>query len=140
MTPEQTERIGRELAVLAGGGQRALLLSAGPPTTRDCVIYYAVPTGGACYSLPIETDVLVPVPSGYPAVTLDLAGLPAGSALLPRVVGGPNCQGTLTADGRQWSLASYHPHGNGGGPPWNPMEHGFHTYFDYLLTWVTRIL
>jgi hypothetical protein len=33
--------------------------------------------------------------------------------LLPRVKGGQNNQGRVTADGRDWQLASYHPH-NGG--------------------------
>jgi hypothetical protein len=38
-------------------------------------------------------------------------------------------------DNRAWQLASYHPHGNGGGPPWDQMTHGFHTYVDHLIAW-----
>lgn len=80
------------------------------------------------------TDVLVPVPAGYPAAMLDLAYLPEGSALIGRVKGAP--QTTINAGGRVWRQISYHPHNGGGGPPWNPNVHGFHTYIDELLTWL----
>ena len=128
------ERILRELALLGEGGQRATLLADQEPMA---VIYYNVPTtGGVQKPMYLATDTIVPVPAGYPASPIDLAGLPMGSSLLHLVKGGQNCQGVLRTEGRTWQLASYHPHGNGGGPPWDPMEHGFHTYFDHLLAWL----
>lgn len=129
------ERILRELAILQEGNQIAELVSNG----RDFVIYRNVPTAGARFGLPDSTDVIVPVPSGYPASPIDLAGLPAGSPLLPRACGGQNNQGNVQAASSNWQLASYHPHTNGGGPPWDQMRHGFHTYFDHLLSWLERL-
>lgn len=129
------ERIPRELEVLREGQQGVELLTAG----RDYVLYRRVPTGGMRYSLPPSTDVIVPVPNGYPAAAIDLAGLPVGSPLLARVKGGMNSQGVVQLDGRAWQLASYHPHQNGGGGPWDQMRHGFHTYLDHLLSWLERL-
>ena len=129
------ERIQAELAILLEGGQLAELIQA----ERPVVLYREVPTSGAIVGLPITTDVVVPVPPGYPAPAIDLAGLPIGSPLLPRVMGGGNSQGIVEADGRQWQLASYHPHNGGGGPPWDQMRHGFHTYIDHLLAWLHRL-
>jgi hypothetical protein len=129
------ERIERELAVLRAGGQSAELIE----TARAVVLYRNVPTNGAKYGLPNATDVVVPVPPGYPAAAIDLAGLPVGSPLLSRLKGGPNSQGTVSADGRDWQLASYHPHGGGGGPPWDQTKHGFHTYMDHLVAWLHQI-
>jgi hypothetical protein len=129
------ERILLELAILQEGNQLAELVSNG----RDFVIYRNVPTAGARFGLPESTDVIVPVPSGYPASHIDLAGLPAGSPLLPRTPGGQNNQGIVQAAGANWQLASYHPHNGGGGPPWDQMRHGFHTYLDHLLSWLERL-
>jgi hypothetical protein len=129
------ERIERELALLRDGGQAAELITSSPAV----VLYRSVPTDGAKHGLPASTDVVVPVPPGYPAALIDLAGLPIGSPLLPRLKGGGNNQGTVSADGRQWQLASYHPHNGGGGPPWDQMKHGFHTYLDHLIAWLHRI-
>lgn len=129
------ERIQAELAILKEGGQLADLIQAGRPV----VVYREVPTSGAAVGLPATTDVVVPVPPGYPAPAIDLAGLPVGSPLLPRVMGGGNNQGIIEADGRQWQLASYHPHNGGGGPPWDQMRHGFHTYIDHILAWLHRL-
>jgi len=129
------ERVTRELWLLAQGNQVAELLSA----DRDYVVYREVPTGGGRFSLPVSTDVIVPVPSGYPAAPIDLAGLPAGSPLLARLRGGQNNQGIVNVGGRAWQLASYHPHQNGGAGPWNQLIHGFHTYFDQILSWLERI-
>jgi hypothetical protein len=39
----------------------------------------------------------------------------------------------MEAVNRQWRLVSYHPHSGGGGPQWDPMIHGFHTYFTELI-------
>jgi|ERR1700733_4952667 len=129
------ERILKELEILREGQQIAELLSAG----RDYVLYRGIPAGGAHPSLPTVTDVIVPVPNGYPGAAIDLAGLPVDSAFLPRVKGGRNSQGIVQADGRTWQLASYHPHQNGGGGPWDQMKNGFHTYFDQLLSWLERL-
>ena|SRR5579859_1575996 len=130
------ERIERELAVLCNGGQAADLITA---NGRELVIYRNVPTAGAKCGLAETTDVIVPVPSGYPAAMIDLAGLPVGSPFLPRVKGGQSNQGAIAADDRQWQLASYHPHNGGGGPPWDQTRHGFHTYIDHLIAWLDKL-
>jgi hypothetical protein len=129
------ERIERELALLREGGQPAELIVNGSAV----VLYRGVPTDGTNCGLPTSTDVVVPVPPGYPGSMIDLAGLPMGSQLLPRLKGGGNNQGIVSADGRQWQLASYHPHNGGGGPPWDQTKHGFHTYLDHLIAWLHRI-
>lgn len=129
------ERIDRELARLRAGHQVAELIAG----LRPVVLYRSVPTDGARLGLPDITDVVVPVPPGYPAAPIDLAGLPVGSPLLPRLKGGQNNQGIVTADGREWQLASYHPHNGGGGPPWDQTRHGFDTYLDHLIAWLHRI-
>lgn len=129
------ERIERELATLREGGQAATLIAA----PRACVLYHSVPSSGGSLGLPAETDVIVPVPGGYPASRIDLAGLPAGSPLLPRVAGGCNSQGMLELDGRRWQLASYHPYSGADGTGWNQMVHGFHTYFDHVLAWLAKL-
>lgn len=129
------ERIQRELAILRDGDLVVELIDG----SRQFVLYREVPTCGAEFGLPVQEDVLVPVPPGYPASLIDLAGLPIGSPFLQRVRGGQNNQGVVQADGRTWQLASYHPHQNGGGPPWNPMRHGFHTYFDHIVAWLHRL-
>jgi hypothetical protein len=130
------ERIARELSQLAEGGQNAELLTNGG---QYFVVYRAVPTAGGPFGLPPSTDVIVPVPAGYPGAPIDLAGLPLGSPLLARVKGGPNNQGVVNVGGIGWQLASYHPHSNGGGPPWDQIKHGFHTYFDHLISWLERL-
>lgn len=130
------ERILNELRKLCVGGTSAELLSDG---NRGIVLYRNVPTSGVQYGLPTATDVVVPVPPGYPGTMIDLAGLPVGSPFLPRVKGGSNSQGVISVDGKQWQLASYHPHQNGGAGPWNFQRHGFHTYLDQLIAWLARL-
>jgi len=130
------ERIDRELASLREGGQYVEYFSI---DARAVILYRNVPTGGTGLNLPSVTDVVVPVPSGYPATLIDLAGLPIGSPFLPLVKGGSNNQGMLNVDGRDWQLASYHPHNGGGGAPWNQHKHGFHTYLDHLIAWLDRL-
>jgi hypothetical protein len=129
------ERIERELLLLREGGQIAELIINSPAL----VLYRQVPTDGERYGLPALTDVVVPVPSGYAAAAIDLAGLPVGSPLLPRLKGGGNVQGLVSVDKRRWQLASYHPHNGGGGPPWDQTKHGFHTYLDQLIAWLHRL-
>lgn len=126
-------RIFREITILKDGGQAAEYVHEG----RAAVIYRGVPVAGARPGLPTETDVLVPVPGGYPSM-IDLAALPTGSPLIGRVKGAAN-QGTVVAGGITWQLISYHPHNGGGGPPWDPTMHGFHTYFDEVLAWLDRL-
>jgi hypothetical protein len=129
------ERISRELGSLREGGLVVEYHADGRPV----VVYHDVPTAGLRFGLPEVTDVLVPVPPGYPAALIDLAGLPVGSPFLPLVRGGGNNQGILTVNGRTWQLASYHPHNGGGGAPWNQNKHGFHTYLDHLIAWLNRL-
>ena len=129
-------RIERELARLLEGGQRAQHLAS----PRELILYRDVPTAGLQRGLPITTDVVVPVPPGYPAAMIDLAGLRVGSPFLPLVKGGGNNQGTIVGlDGSDWQLASYHPHNGGGGVPWNHTRHGFDTYLDHLIAWLERL-
>ena len=129
------DRIARELRVMADGGQITELV-VGP---NPVVVYFDVPTAGEERDLPVASDVVVPVPSGYPGGIIDLAGLPVDSPFLALVKGGLNSQGLIRAAGREWQLASYHPHNGGGGPPWNPNRHGFHTYLDHLIAWLAHL-
>ena len=130
------ERIERELTILQEGGQRADLITV---DDHAYVLYHEIPTGGTRHGLPHSTDAIVPVPSGYPGAPIDLAGLPVGSPFLVLVKGGQNNQGLHSVGGREWQLASYHPHNGGGGPPWDQFKHGFHTYIDHLIAWLDHI-
>ncbi len=123
MTPEVRARISRELAMLSWKTK----LVENP----DAVIYIGVPSPLDAAS----SDVLVLVPGGYAQSMLDGACLPEGSALIGTVKGQP--QGAITADGRSWVPISYHPHNGGGAPPWDPTLHGFHTYLDELVSWLS---
>ena len=97
----------------------------------DAVIYLGVPS-----TLGVESsDVLVLVPGGYAQTMIDGAYLPEGSPLIGVVKGQPG--GAFTADGRTWVSISYHPHNGGGGPPWDPTRHGFHTYLDEVVSWLS---
>jgi hypothetical protein len=129
------ERIERELGFLREGRQEVELVTNG----RSFVVYRQVPTDGLKLGLPRATDVIVPVPGGYPASLIDLAGLPCGSPFLARVKGGQNNQGIVEAAGQKWQLASYHPHNGGGGPPWDQNRHGFHTYLAHLIAWLSNL-
>lgn len=94
------------------------------------VIYKNVPTK----TKGIKTDVVVAVPSGYPANMLDRAGFPENSPLIAQVKGSP--QEVVDIGGRAWRMISYHPHNGGGGAPWDPSIHGFHTYLAEILAWL----
>jgi hypothetical protein len=115
----------RELSLLTWKTQ----LVEGP----DAVIYFGLPSSLGIVN---NTDILIPVPPGYPQAALDHAFLPEDSPLKGRVAGA--VQDNINVAGRTWTRISYHPHGNGGGPPWNPTVHGFHTYVDEILTWLSR--
>lgn len=121
-------RILAELDRLRGGGMNVELIDR-----PHVVIYRDVPVASARAPIAM-TDVLVPVPAGYPGGMIDLAFLPAGSPLLGRVKGA--VQAPLSAAGAAWIQVSYHPHNGGGGKPWNPSTHGFHTYVDEILAWL----
>lgn len=130
-------RLAHELGLIAEGNLISTIEKGSDG--RDFVLYRDVPTRGPLRGLPSVQDVIVPVPSGYPAAHIDLAGLPVGSPLMSLVKGGNNSQGTVHVAGVQWELASYHPHQNGGGPPWDPSIHGFHTYVDHLIAWLALL-
>jgi hypothetical protein len=133
-------RVLRELKVLAEGGQVAEYWMVGDPVSgKPFVIYRELPTAGHKYGLPALSDAIVPVPNGYPGALIDLAGLPVGSPLLPRVKGGTNSQGVFEIDGVMYQLASYHPHNGGGGPAWDQNRFGFHTYVDQLIAWLAHL-
>jgi len=122
-------RVEREVALLTGAGAQVNLI----PSAAAAVIYRGLRTrpGYAVES----TDVLVPVPSGYPGQFIDWAYLPEGSHLIGRVVGSPQNH-LIQTDGRAWRQISYHPHNGGGGPPWDQTIHGFHTYVTELIAWL----
>ncbi len=123
-------RIDLELGKLKAGGTNVDYIEKPTPV----VIYRELPIREG---LGIEkTDVLVPVPTGYPGQHLDGAFIPDGSPLIGRVVG-KAAGATLSVDNRTWRLMSYHPHTGGGFPEWNPNFHGFHTYIDALIAWLT---
>ena len=92
-------RIARELELLRDGGQAVEFFDV---ADRRYVVYREVPTRAQLE----RSDVIVPVPSGYPAAMIDLAGLPVGSPLLPRVKGGANSQGIVTVAGTVASVVS----------------------------------
>ncbi len=127
-------RIESELDILRAGGQDAKLIIGSPSVVK----LYRVSTGGVRLGLPGETDVIVPVPEGYPASQIDLAGLPMGSPFIGRAKGSPS-GGPLIVDGSAFQMISYHPYGNAGGGPWDQMRHGFHTYYDWILTWLAAL-
>jgi hypothetical protein len=125
MNMEMRERIARELSLLSW--QTEVIESP------EAVIYKSLPS---TLGVVDRTDVLVPVPSGYPQAMLDHAFLPSDSPLKGRVPGA--VQDNVQFGNRSWTRISYHPHGNGGGPPWDPRIHGFHTYVDEVLTWLAK--
>ncbi len=127
-----TDRIDAELVLLREGGVDVEYFPS-----VNVVLYRDVPTRGADFNLPTSTDVVVPVPSGYPASAIDLGGLPVGSPLLGRVKGNPNGP-VLKVDEKDYKLVSFHPHGNEG-DAWDPARHGFHTYYTWILSWLSVI-
>lgn len=136
--PKFIPRIKDELRRLMEGSKiAATLIKEG-----SCyyVKYHAVPTSGKNHGLPETTDVLVPVPESYPTAYIDMPALPEESPLIQHVVGGGNPQGIKKADGKNWQVLSHHPYINGGGPPWNPMVHGFHDYYNHVFTWLHHLI
>jgi len=127
-----TERINAELALLREGG-----VDVEYYPEQGAIMYRDVSTAGAMLGLPTTSHVVVPVPGGYPASAIDLAGLPVGSPLIGRVKGSPSGP-TIAIDEQQYQSISYHPYGNEGGV-WDPNKEGFHTYYGWILTWLSRL-
>jgi len=126
MNEEVKERIKAELKLIEPAGSVKII------ENPQAVIYLALPSNLGIVN---TTDVLVRIPDGYPGAMLDYAFLPENSPLLAVLHGAP--QDILEFDGRKWQQVSYHPHNGGGGPPWDPTVHGFHTYIDEILTWLS---
>ncbi|PQO28912.1 hypothetical protein [Blastopirellula marina] len=124
----ELNRIQREVNLLREGGATITIVESPTPA----IIYHHLKTGPGC--TPAETDVLVPIPSGYPS-EIDWAYLPQSSQLVGRVKGSPQDH-YIEALGMKWRQISYHPHRGGGAPPFNPTKHGFHTYISEVLSWL----
>lgn len=127
MNEEVKARVLQELSQITPEGSTKLI------EDPNAVIYYDLPS---TLGIVDSTEVLVRVPDGYPGALLDYAFLPQGSPLIGKVKGA--AQESIQADGRTWQQISYHPHNGGGGPPWDPTVHGFHTYIDEILTWLSN--
>lgn len=132
--PIHIQRIRAELQLLSEKGIQAELVRG----NQDFVLYRSIETSGKALILPERTDVLVPVPAGYPASMIDMPALPKDSPLITRVIGS-NIQGEHLVNGILWGLCSYHPYNGGGGPPWNPMMHGFHDYYNHIYFWLNKL-
>lgn len=123
----QNERITDELARLQERGAKVTFV----PGPVPAVIYHDVPVGTG---LPLAaTDVLVKVPAGYPGGIIDNAFLPEGSPLLSCTRGGE--QQVEAIGGRSWKQKSIHPY-TGNGIPWDKNRHGFHTYYNEMVSWL----
>jgi hypothetical protein len=128
MTNEVRDRVKRELELLSQDGSRVKFCE-----NPDAVIYCGLPSS---LGIVDATDVMVVIPPGYPGATLDHAYLPSGSPLFGVLKGQPEAN-YLDVDGRKWQRVSYHPHNGGGAPGWDPTKHGFHTYVDEVLSWLS---
>lgn len=125
-------RIDRELSILRAAGQQVTFVDK--PTAA--VVYHAITVKkGEAVS---TSDVLVVVPGGYPASYIDGVYLSETSPLMTRVKGEPQ-DARIVALGQTWRLISYHPHQGGGAPAWNPVSHGFQTYFGEVLSWLNDL-
>lgn len=127
----ELSRVQREVNLLREGGASIEIVESPLPA----IVYLDVKTRKGCN--PARTDVLVPIPSGYPS-EIDWAYLPQFSPLIGRVQGSPQNH-LIEAMGRLWQQISYHPHRGGGGPPFNPTKHGFHTYISEVLSWLHQV-
>jgi hypothetical protein len=124
-------RVEREVEQLRSSGAPVTLVTEPTPV----VVYHDLRTRS---DFPVtKTDVLVPVPGGYPGQMIDWAYLPDDSPLIGKVNGSPqdHCISVLS---RVWRQISYHPHRGGGGPAWNPTLHGFHTYIGEVMSWLSH--
>ena len=123
------DRIARELSVLARGW--AGRGTGGQSETRCPLFRRPLPLGNrrVCRS---GSDVVVPVPSGYPGGIIDLAGLPVGSPFLDLVKGGRNTTRVLLVPtiGSGSSPAIIRTMGEEG-------RHGTRTATDFTPIWIT---
>lgn len=120
----QSGRVERELQALREGGAVITLLA------DECaVIFHDVPGSGE-----EVTDVLVTIPSSYPASMLNNAYLPVDSPLLKKAPGAE--QEIATFGGRKWRKKSIHPHSDKNNNPWDQNVHGLHTYYGDILSWL----
>jgi hypothetical protein len=127
----ELNRIQREVELLRQGGASVTIVESPTPA----IVYHGLKT---CPGIePTQTDVLVPIPSGYPS-EIDWAYLPQFSPLIGRVQGSPQDH-RIEALGATWHQISYHPHRGGGAPPFNPTKHGFHTYLSEVLSWLHQV-
>lgn len=124
----QKNRIDRELAALRAGGARVTLVTE----PQAAVIYHDVPIEKS--NVTTTTDVLVPIPPGYPAGIPDNAFLPEGSPLINSTVGA--VQEVQEFKGKRWQKKSVHPYQGANGVPWDANIHGFHTYHSEILCWL----
>ena len=127
----EASRVELEVEQLRANGAEVSVVREPTPA----VIYHGLRTPEGCS--PATEDVLVPIPGAYPGQMLDWAYLPVGSKLIGRVEGSPQGH-QIKALGRQWQQISYHPHKGGGGPAWNPMLHGFHSYVGEVMSWLRK--
>lgn len=127
----ELSRVQREVKMLREGGASIEIVESPIPA----IIYLDLPTRKGCN--PAQTDVLVPIPSGYPS-EIDWAYLPHFSPLIGRVKGSPQNH-QIEAMGKLWRQISYHPHRGGGAPPFNATKHGFHTYMSEVLSWLHQV-
>jgi hypothetical protein len=128
----ELSRVQREIELVRGGGLTATLLEA--PT--GAIVFHGLRTRPGAE--PAVSDVLVPIPGGYPGSMIDWAYLPDDSPLIGRVKGSPQDH-RVTALGRTWRQISYHPHNGGGAAKWDPTIHGFHTYVGELISWLHSV-
>lgn len=127
----ELSRVHREVELLRNGGASISIVESPTPA----IVYLDLPTCPGCN--PSHTDVLVPIPGGYPS-EIDWAYLPQFSPLIGRVQGSPQNH-RIEALGKLWLQISYHPHRGGGAPPFNSTKHGFHTYISEILSWLYQV-
>lgn len=127
----ELSRVQREVGLLVDGGASITVVASPTPA----IVFHKMKTRSG--HDPSHTDVLVPIPSGYPS-EIDWAYLPEPSPLIGKVQGSPQNH-RIEALGTTWRQISYHPHRGGGAPPFNPTKHGFHTYFSEVLSWLHNV-
>lgn len=120
----QIGRVERELQSLREGGVVVTLLAG-----ENAVVFHDVPTSDDGV-----TDVLVTIPSAYPACMLDNAYLPVDSPFLKTAPGAE--QEVEGFGGRKWRKKSIHPHSDKNNNPWDQNFHGLHTYYGHILSWL----
>lgn len=124
----QASRIDREVGLLVERGVDASVSEGSP----SAVVYRGLSVARG--TIDYVTDVLVLIPDGYPAGAPDNAFLPADSPLLGMTVGAQ--QEMMLVDGKAWVKKSVHPYLGPNGSRWDQRNHGFHTYYNEVLSWL----